>query len=89
MSALTVDHSGTGREWDDLVRIWEETDAPEGCKVEIVEGIITVAPRLSNDHNVVAELLQRLLLGTVEYGGKLRLPAPFGLEIDTGSFPVR
>ena len=30
MSALTVDPvPGSGHGWDDLVRIWEETDAPE------------------------------------------------------------
>ncbi|GAA2395735.1 hypothetical protein GCM10010420_21590 [Streptomyces glaucosporus] len=36
MGALTVD-PGPGRAhgWDDLVRLWEETDWPEGCKVEI------------------------------------------------------
>ncbi|MFB6816485.1 Uma2 family endonuclease [Streptomyces sp. NPDC056347] len=62
MSALTVDPApGHGREWDDLVRIWEETDAPEGCKVEIIEGIVTVSPPPSKDHNTTAELLQRRL----------------------------
>ncbi|MEV0979303.1 Uma2 family endonuclease [Streptomyces sp. NPDC049915] len=62
MSALTVDHStASGREWDGLVRIWEETDAPEGCKVEIIEGIVTVAPPPSNDHNDIADLVQRSL----------------------------
>ncbi|MFE9405528.1 Uma2 family endonuclease [Streptomyces sp. NPDC006530] len=196
MSALTVDHSGTGHEWDDIVRIWEETDAPEGCKVEIIEGIVTVSPPPSDEHNDTAWLVQQQLLtvlpdgwaiyqtlglalrqsggmyipdlvmmprsrlsqgpdgrtaaedaelvveitsksnanhdrvtkphgyakagvplyllldpwhsgrptatlygepeqgtyrvlGTVEYGGKLTLPAPFDLEIDTGGFPVR
>lgn len=62
MSALTVDPvPGHGQEWDDLVRIWEETDAPEGCKVEIIEGIVTVSPPPSKDHNTTAELLQRRL----------------------------
>ncbi|MEU9990396.1 Uma2 family endonuclease [Streptomyces sp. NPDC048045] len=62
MSALTVDHStASGQEWDGLVRIWEETDAPEGCKVEIIEGIVTVAPPPSNDHNDIADLVQRSL----------------------------
>ncbi|MGX1566151.1 Uma2 family endonuclease [Streptomyces sp. NPDC055506] len=62
MSALTVDHSAaSGHEWDDLVRIWQETDAPEGCKVEIIEGIVTVAPPLSNAHNDIADLVQRVL----------------------------
>lgn len=197
MSAPTVDPPpGHGRDhdWDDLLRIWEETDAPEGCKVEIIEGIVTVSPPPSKDHNTTAALLQRRLytvvpedwgiyqrlgvsvpgraglyvpdlvvvpraiatgpgnrvpaedarlvveitsranahhdrigkthgyaqagaelfllldpwhsgrptatlygepadgtyrvLDTVEYGEKLRLPEPFGLELDTGAFPV-
>jgi Uma2 family endonuclease len=28
------------------------------------------------------------VLDTVEYGGKLTLPEPFGLDLDTGMFPV-
>ncbi|MER6060221.1 Uma2 family endonuclease [Streptomyces sp. NPDC001792] len=62
MSALTVDHSSaSSHEWDDVVRIWQETDAPEGCKVEIIEGIVTVAPPPSNAHNDIADLVQREL----------------------------
>ncbi|MFE7456254.1 Uma2 family endonuclease [Streptomyces sp. NPDC057554] len=52
---------GPGQDWDDLVRIWEETDAPEGCKVEIIEEIVTVAPPPSKDHSTTAALLQRSL----------------------------
>lgn len=62
MSALTVDHQpDNGYGWDDLVRLWEESDWPEGCKVEIIEGIITVSPPPSKDHNTTAARLQRLL----------------------------
>ncbi|WP_329412962.1 Uma2 family endonuclease [Streptomyces sp. NBC_00704] len=62
MSALTVDHStAESHEWDGLVRIWQETDAPEGCKVEIIEGIVTVAPPPSNAHNDIADQVQREL----------------------------
>jgi Uma2 family endonuclease len=64
MSALTVDHEPS-RGWDDLVRIWEETDAPEGSKVEIIEGIVTVSPTPSRDHNVTAVILQRHLYAVV------------------------
>ncbi|MFD5425821.1 Uma2 family endonuclease [Streptomyces sp. NPDC127084] len=60
MSALAVE-SEPGQGWDDLVRLWEETDAPEGCKVEIIEGIITVSPAPANSHNKVAEKVQRRL----------------------------
>ncbi|MFF0446936.1 Uma2 family endonuclease [Streptomyces sp. NPDC004609] len=65
MSALTVDHTVHDHEWDDLVRIWEETDAPEGCKVEIIEGIVTVSPPPSNAHNDIADTVQRRLYGVI------------------------
>lgn len=62
MTALPVDQvPDNGYDWDDVVRIWKETDAPEGCKVEIIEGIVTVAPPRSNAHNAAAEELHRLL----------------------------
>lgn len=58
MSALTGDPvPGSGHGWDDLVRIWEGTDAPEGRKVEIV----TVSSPPSKDHNTTAEVLRRRL----------------------------
>ncbi|MGW7314995.1 hypothetical protein [Streptomyces sp. NPDC054865] len=45
MSALAVEHQPPGGDdWDSVVRLWEEMGAPEGCKVEIIEGIVTVAP---------------------------------------------
>lgn len=64
MSALTgepVPGQGQGEDWDDLVRIWEETDAPGGCKVEIIEEIVTVSPPPSKDHHTTVALLQRRL----------------------------
>lgn len=60
MSALTVDHGPAGgQEWDDLVRVWEQTDGPEGSKVEIIEGIVTVSPPPANSHNSIAWKIQR------------------------------
>ncbi|MFI6963835.1 Uma2 family endonuclease [Streptomyces sp. NPDC050255] len=78
MGAPTVDiPPGPGRDqdWDDLVRIWEETDAPEGCKVEIIEQIVTVSPPPSKDHNTTAALLQRRLYSVIpeEWGIYQRL----------------
>ncbi|MFH8880352.1 Uma2 family endonuclease [Streptomyces californicus] len=78
---------GHGTDWDDLVRIWEETDAPEGCKVEIIEEIVTVSRPPSKDHNTTAELLQRRLYTVVpEEGGiyqtlGLSLPGRSGICI--------
>ncbi|WP_212911764.1 Uma2 family endonuclease [Streptomyces sp. TS71-3] len=83
MSALTVDHSTAhGHEWDDLVRIWEETDAPEGCTVEIIEGIVTVTPPLSNAHNDIADCVQRRLYQVV--------PEDWGVYATQGTaFPLK
>ncbi|MBZ4320565.1 Uma2 family endonuclease [Streptomyces huiliensis] len=66
MSALAADHpQGHSHEWEELVRLWEETDAPEGCKVEIIEGIVTVSPAPSIDHNDIADVIQRRLYSVI------------------------
>ncbi|WP_079405898.1 Uma2 family endonuclease [Streptomyces sp. 3211] len=66
MSALTVQQEPRGGDsWEGLVRLWEETDWPEGCKVEIVEGIVTVAPPPVNHHNYIAHQVHRALLAVV------------------------
>lgn len=62
MSALTFHHGPAGgQEWDDLVRMWEQTAGPEGCTVEIIEGIVTVSPPPTNSHNSIAWRIQRRL----------------------------
>ncbi|MDX3115793.1 Uma2 family endonuclease [Streptomyces scabiei] len=60
MSALTLGHDPE-QSWDDLVRFWEETDWPEGSKVEIIEGIVTASPAPAYRHNVIAARIQRRL----------------------------
>lgn len=64
MSALTVDHE-PDRSWDDLVRFWEEMEWPEGSKVEIIEGIVTVSPTPANQHNLIADVVQRRLYSAI------------------------
>ncbi|MFG3100451.1 Uma2 family endonuclease [Streptomyces sp. NPDC048182] len=64
MSALTVSHD-PGQSWDDLVRLWEEMEWPEGSKVEIIEGIITVSPTPALPHNDIAERIQRRLYSVI------------------------
>ncbi|MCX4527685.1 MULTISPECIES: Uma2 family endonuclease [unclassified Streptomyces] len=62
MSALTVQHEPyRGDSWDALVRLWEEMDWPEGCKVEIIEGIVTVSPTPASSHSLIAAKVQRQL----------------------------
>lgn len=60
MSALTVSHEPE-QSWDDVVRFWEGMDGPEGSKVEIIEGIITVSPAPSAAHNGITWKIQRSL----------------------------
>jgi Uma2 family endonuclease len=61
MSALSVSHEPPPC-WDEAVRLWEEMEWPEGSKVEIIEGIVTVAPPPSKPHNLIAHLVHRDLL---------------------------
>ncbi|SMQ18489.1 Endonuclease, Uma2 family (restriction endonuclease fold) [Streptomyces sp. Ag82_O1-12] len=64
MSALTVSQD-PDQNWDDLVRFWEEMEWPEGSKVEIIEGIITVSPAPASRHNVIAARIQRRLYSAI------------------------
>ncbi|MFF6993585.1 Uma2 family endonuclease [Streptomyces sp. NPDC008313] len=64
MSALTVSQDPE-QSWDDLVRFWEEMEWPEGSKVEIIEGIITVSPASAYRHNVIAARIQRRLYSVI------------------------
>lgn len=60
VSALTVSQDPE-QSRDDLVRFWEETERPEGGKVGIIEGIVTVSPAPAHRHNVIAARIQRRL----------------------------
>ncbi|MFI8093366.1 Uma2 family endonuclease [Streptomyces sp. NPDC086080] len=64
MSALTVSQDPE-QSWDDLVRFWEEMEWPEGSKVEIIEGIVTVSPAPAYSHNVIAARIQRRLYSVI------------------------
>ncbi|MGY5124853.1 Uma2 family endonuclease [Streptomyces nigrescens] len=62
MVALTAEHfPQEGRVWEALVRIWEDTEAPAGCMVEIVDGIVTIAPPRDVRQNVIVAELSREL----------------------------
>jgi Uma2 family endonuclease len=72
-------------EWDELVWVWRQTDVPKGCKVEVIEGLITVTPYSACAHHVIAECLQRRLYDVIppEWGVYQRLATavPPRLEI--------
>lgn len=48
--------------WEWLLTAWEALDAPEGSKVEIVQGELTVSPPPDMPHNLTADALNDLLV---------------------------
>ncbi|MGY5116584.1 Uma2 family endonuclease [Streptomyces sp. 900105755] len=64
MSAPTVGRDPE-QSWDELVQFWEEMEWPEGSKVEIIEGIVTVSPAPAYRHNDIAERIQRRLYSVI------------------------
>ncbi|SOE11600.1 Putative restriction endonuclease [Streptomyces sp. 2323.1] len=88
MIPLTAEHyPQEGRVWEALVRIWEDTEAPEGCMVEIIDGVITVAPPRDTLQNVIVCTLQRPLYSVMpdDWGAYqklgLALPARRGIYV--------
>ncbi|WP_438486187.1 Uma2 family endonuclease [Streptomyces sp. S186] len=88
MNELTVDHYPlAGREWDALVRIWEDTEPPTGCMVEVVDGIVSVAPPRDARQNLIAAELTRALYAVIpeDRGAYQKLavavPARYGLYV--------
>ncbi|MEU9241543.1 Uma2 family endonuclease [Streptomyces sp. NPDC048385] len=61
MCVIDADYIMADNEWDELVWIWQQTDVPKGCRVEIVEGLVTVSPLSANAHHYIAERVQRRL----------------------------
>ncbi|MDI2125227.1 Uma2 family endonuclease [Yinghuangia seranimata] len=57
---MTTASCGTTWEW--LLAAWASLEAPEGSRVEIIEGELTVSPPLANRHNHAAQVLHRLLV---------------------------
>ncbi|MFD3823101.1 Uma2 family endonuclease [Streptomyces sp. NPDC058625] len=95
MSALTVSQDPE-QSWDGLVRFWEETEWPEGSKVEIIEGIAPVSPAPAYRHNVIAARIQRRLCSVIPEHREIRqtqaiaVPSRLGMLIpDLLVAPVR
>ncbi|MGW1804999.1 Uma2 family endonuclease [Streptomyces sp. NPDC002078] len=75
----------TDNEWDELLWAWGQTDAPKGCKVEIIQGLVTVAPYSAVAHHRMPEPLQRHLYEVIpdSWGvhHQLALAVPSRLEL--------
>ncbi|MGW1815949.1 Uma2 family endonuclease [Streptomyces sp. NPDC002125] len=67
MTAAMVesDQGSEGRPWDYLLRTWQELDVPEGWRAEIDEGQIVLVPPPHAHHNGIAEMVQRVLYGSL------------------------
>ncbi|MFG5720577.1 Uma2 family endonuclease [Streptomyces murinus] len=61
MDEFEGDYTLTASAWDELLWVWKRTDAPKGCKVEILQGLVTVAPYSAVAHPLVQAPLQRRL----------------------------
>ncbi|MFH9043121.1 Uma2 family endonuclease [Streptomyces sp. NPDC017966] len=61
MDVCDGDYVKADNEWDELRWIRERTDAPKGCRVEIVEGLVTVTPLARARHHIIAAQVHRRL----------------------------
>ncbi|MFI2759664.1 hypothetical protein ACH5A3_12390 [Streptomyces echinatus] len=61
MDEYEGDYLLTDDAWEELVRVWQRTDVPRGCKTEIIDGTVTVAPYSAVAHHALSEPLQRRL----------------------------
>ncbi|MFF9337463.1 Uma2 family endonuclease [Streptomyces albogriseolus] len=69
MDVLDGDYLDAETEWDELLWLWQRTEAPKGCRVELVEGIVTVAPLARVSHQtLVAHVHRRLCAAGPTWG---------------------
>ncbi|PWI11023.1 restriction endonuclease [Streptomyces sp. NWU339] len=61
MDVFDGDYLKADNAWEELVWIWWHTDAPKPCKVEIIDGLVTVAPFAGNAHQALAAGVQQRL----------------------------
>lgn len=61
MDVIDGDYILSDSPWDELVWVWGRSEAPRGCRVEIIEGLVTVTPYSAQAHHgTVAHLHRRL-----------------------------
>ncbi|QKW08296.1 Uma2 family endonuclease [Streptomyces sp. NA04227] len=53
--------SGSGPEWEYLLRTWRGLDVPQGWRAEIDDGRIALLPPPRGGHHIIVESLQRRL----------------------------
>ncbi|MFD7690269.1 hypothetical protein [Streptomyces sp. NPDC059781] len=85
MDVLDGDYINADNEWDELLWLWQRTEAPKGCRVELVEGLVTVAPLVRVRHQVIAARVHRRLCETVPEPGEFIRAAPSPCRPGSGS----
>ncbi|WP_405618344.1 Uma2 family endonuclease [Streptomyces sp. NBC_00076] len=87
MDVIDGDYIRADSEWDELVWVWGQTDAPKGCKVEIIEGLVIVTPLSVAAHRAIPERMTRRLYEVIpqDWGVYQRLalatPSRLGLYV--------
>ncbi|MFD8255207.1 Uma2 family endonuclease [Streptomyces werraensis] len=75
MDVLDGDYIHAETEWDELLWLRQRTEAPKGCRVELVDGIVTVAPLARVRHQfLVAHVHRRLCAAVPTWGVLQRCP---------------
>ncbi|MEU0581113.1 Uma2 family endonuclease [Streptomyces griseoincarnatus] len=69
MDVLDGDYIHAENEWDELLWLWQRTEAPKGCRVELVDGIVTVAPLARVSHQFLVAHVHRRLCAAVPTWG--------------------
>ena len=59
MDVIDGDYILTDSEWDELVWFWGQSNVSRGCRVEIIEGLVTVTPYSAQAHRGTVEHLHR------------------------------
>ncbi|MFI1383246.1 hypothetical protein [Embleya sp. NPDC020886] len=103
MDETTAPGIDVGVAWREIVTMWQGLDVPEGRRAEFDGENITMSPPPLHGHEPVVDRwdptgpsvtlfsepdggqYRRFL--HVAYGKTIRIPEPFGIDLDTSDFP--
>ncbi|MEU6416131.1 Uma2 family endonuclease [Streptomyces spiralis] len=76
MDVFEGDYIRADNDWEEVVWVWKRMDAPKGCRVEVIEGLVTVAPYSAVSHHRAVSAVHRRLYEMIpeSWGVHQRLP---------------
>lgn len=76
MDVFDGDYIRADNDWEEVVWVWKQTDAPKGCRVEVIEGLVTVTPLSAVSHHRAVSAVHRRLCELIpdSWGAHQRLP---------------